>query len=221
MMGIHSKLINKIVVTGIILIPLVLILFYVLKSFEEKNINLIKDLLGIASTIFASLVAVYIFQEWTVQKKMESLSERSKEMIPKFPEIPSELISFSSKVDDLLHRTQIYELNPRIENLIEMERLSTELYKHPFLSVLMNFNHSFDEIRGLMLESDLIVFNELSDDMKKYKNFIFKEKILDVNVGQNINSEEHRATLDKFKEKTYEDLEKFYEKLKAYKNYNY
>ncbi|WP_303275703.1 hypothetical protein [Acinetobacter soli] len=220
-MGIHSKLINKIVITGMILIFLVFILFYVLQCFEEKNISLIKDLLGIGSTIFASLIAVYIFQEWTVQKKIESLSERSKEIIPKFPEIPSELINFSSKVDDLLNRTQIYELNPRIENLTEMERLSTELYKHPFLSVLINFNQSFDEIRGLMLETDLIVFNKLSDDIKKYKNFIFKEKILDVKVSKDVNTEEQRTTIKKLTSETYEDLGKFYEKLKTYKNYNY
>lgn len=220
-MSIHSKLIKKIMKTGAVLIIVVLILFYFLKCFEDKNLNLIKDLLGIASTIFASLVAVYIFLEWTVQKKIESLSERSKEMIPKFPEISSDLIIFSSKINDLLNRTKIYENNPMIENLIEMERLSKELYKHSFLSIVINFTTSFDEIRDLMQERDLIVFNELSDDMKQFKNFLFKERVLDVNLGKDIDTEKLEKTINELTKKTYDDLGKFYRKLKEYKNYNY
>ena len=69
-MNIYRGLNERILKLSCILIILIIVFFTISKLFSDSNVSLIKDLMGIASTIFAALIAVYIFQEWTVQKRL-------------------------------------------------------------------------------------------------------------------------------------------------------
>lgn len=89
-----------------------IVFFVIAKLFNEKDISLIKDILGIASTVFAAFVAVYIFQGWVIQK-LESLSENSKERILTVPNISLELVSFYSEISNLLTYMSIYKERPK------------------------------------------------------------------------------------------------------------
>ncbi len=58
----YKELNEKIYTTLCVLIIFSIVFFTISKLFNEKDISLIKDILGIASTVFTAFVAVYIFQ---------------------------------------------------------------------------------------------------------------------------------------------------------------
>ena len=178
-MSVHKNLISKIIVTSGYLILSGTIIFLISKLFDKDDVVFIKDLMGVASTIFATLVALYIFQEWAVQKKLEALSNNAKEKISEIPSLSIELLRFSTSAQDLIQKKDIYKENQNPMLFQYMTELSTNLYQHPFVAISMNFDMSFREIKNLMLQSDLKIYEALSKNMKSYNQLIFKEKILD------------------------------------------
>ncbi|RZG75306.1 hypothetical protein EXE10_20355 [Acinetobacter sp. WCHAc060033] len=220
-MNIYRGLNERILKLSCILIILIIVFFTISKLFSDSNVSLIKDLMGIASTIFAALIAVYIFQEWTVQKRLEALSHNSKERIPEIPNLSLELTTFSSLIDDLLNRIEIYKNSPNSIAFDNMQKLSEKLYDHPFLTLIMSFDSYFHEIKELILEDDKKLYEDLSKDMKSYKHLIFKDKVLDVNISANRNISDLIEKTNSLHKKTYDDLLKFYNRLIDYKNFNY
>jgi hypothetical protein len=217
-MSVHKNLISKIIMTSGYLILFCAILFFLSKASYKDDVIFIKDLIGVASTIFAALVALYIFQEWAVQKKLEALSNNAKEKISEIPSLSMELVSFNTSSLDLINRKDIYKKNQDSRIFQHMTELSTSLYKHPFIAIAVNFDMSFREIKDLMLESDLEIYEALSKNMKSYKELIFKEKIL------NLNNEITNDDIKRFEvlhQETESNLSKFYRRLIDYKNFDY
>jgi hypothetical protein len=188
------------------------------KLFDKDDVVFIKDLMGVASTIFATLVALYIFQEWAVQKKLEALSNNAKEKISEIPSLSIELLRFSTSVQNLIHQKEIYKENQNPMLFQHMTELATNLYQYPFIAISMNFDMSFREIKDLMLQSDLKIYEALSKNMKSYNQLIFKEKILDLNSET---TNYHIEQLDALHKETENNLSKFYKKLIDYKNFDY
>ena len=217
-MSVHKNLISKIIVTSGYLILSGTIIFLISKLFDKDDVVFIKDLMGVASTIFATLVALYIFQEWAVQKKLEALSNNAKEKISEIPSLSIELLRFSTSAQDLIQKKDIYKENQNPMLFQYMTELSTNLYQHPFVAISMNFDMSFREIKDLMLQSDLKIYEALSKNMKSYNQLIFKEKILDLNSET---TNYHIEQLDALHKETENNLSKFYKKLIDYKNFDY
>ena len=217
-MSVHKNLISKIIVTSGYLILSGTIIFLISKLFDKDDVVFIKDLMGVASTIFATLVALYIFQEWAVQKKLEALSNNAKEKISEIPSLSIELLRFSTSAQDLIQKKDIYKENQNPMLFQYMTELSTNLYQHPFVAISMNFDMSFREIKNLMLQSDLKIYEALSKNMKSYNQLIFKEKILDLNSET---TNYHIEQLDALHKETENNLSKFYKKLIDYKNFDY
>ena len=217
-MSVHKNLISKIIVTSGYLILSGTIIFLISKLFDKDDVVFIKDLMGVASTIFATLVALYIFQEWAVQKKLEALSNNAKEKISEIPSLSIELLRFSTSVQNLIQKKEIYKENQNPMLFQYMTELATNLYQHPFVAISMNFDMSFREIKDLMLQSDLKIYEALSKNMKSYNQLIFKEKILDLNSET---TNYHIEQLDALHKETENNLSKFYKKLIDYKNFDY
>jgi hypothetical protein len=217
-MSVHKNLISKIIVTSGYLILSGTIIFLISKLFDKDDVVFIKDLMGVASTIFATLVALYIFQEWAVQKKLEALSNNAKEKISEIPSLSIELLRFSTSVQNLIHQKEIYKENQNPMLFQHMTELATNLYQYPFIAISMNFDMSFREIKDLMLQSDLKIYEALSKNMKSYNQLIFKEKILDLNSET---TNYHIEQLDALHKETENNLSKFYKKLIDYKNFDY
>ena len=217
-MSVHKNLISKIIVTSGYLILSGTIIFLISKLFDKDDVVFIKDLMGVASTIFATLVALYIFQEWAVQKKLEALSNNAKEKISEIPSLSIELLRFSTSVQNLIQKKEIYKENQNPMLFQYMTELATNLYQHPFVAISMNFDMSFREIKDLMLQSDLKIYEALSKNMKSYNQLIFKEKILELNSET---TNYHIEQLDALHKETENNLSKFYKKLIDYKNFDY
>ena len=217
-MSVHKNLISKIIETSGYLILSGTIIFLISKLFDKDDVVFIKDLMGVASTIFATLVALYIFQEWAVQKKLEALSNNAKEKISEIPSLSIELLRFSTSVQNLIHQKEIYKENQNPMLFQHMTELATNLYQYPFIAISMNFDMSFREIKDLMLQSDLKIYEALSKNMKSYNQLIFKEKILDLNRET---TNYHIEQLDALHKETENNLSKFYKKLIDYKNFDY
>ncbi len=217
-MSVHKNLISKIIETSGYLILSGTIIFLISKLFDKDDVVFIKDLMGVASTIFATLVALYIFQEWAVQKKLEALSNNAKEKISEIPSLSIELLRFSTSVQNLIHQKEIYKENQNPMLFQHMTELATNLYQYPFIAISMNFDMSFREIKDLMLQSDLKIYEALSKNMKSYNQLIFKEKILDLNSET---TNYHIEQLDALHKETENNLSKFYKKLIDYKNFDY
>ena len=217
-MSVHKNLISKIIMTSGYLILSGTIIFLISKLFDKDDVVFIKDLMGVASTIFATLVALYIFQEWAVQKKLEALSNNAKEKISEIPSLSIELLRFSTSVQNLIQKKEIYKENQNPMLFQYMTELATNLYQHPFVAISMNFDMSFREIKDLMLQSDLKIYEALSKNMKSYNQLIFKEKILDLNSET---TNYHIEQLDALHKETENNLSKFYKKLIDYKNFDY
>lgn len=217
-MSVHKNLISKIIETSGYLILSCTIIFLISKLFDKDDVVFIKDLMGVASTIFATLVALYIFQEWAVQKKLEALSNNAKEKISEIPSLSIELLRFSTSVQNLIHQKEIYKENQNPMLFQHMTELATNLYQYPFIAISMNFDMSFREIKDLMLQSDLKIYEALSKNMKSYNQLIFKEKILDLNSET---TNYHIEQLDALHKETENNLSKFYKKLIDYKNFDY
>ena len=217
-MSVHKNLISKIIETSGYLILSGTIIFLISRLFDKDDVVFIKDLMGVASTIFATLVALYIFQEWAVQKKLEALSNNAKEKISEIPSLSIELLRFSTSAQDLIQKKDIYKENQNPMLFQYMTELSTNLYQHPFVAISMNFDMSFREIKNLMLQSDLKIYEALSKNMKSYNQLIFKEKILDLNSET---TSYHIDKLDALHKETENNLSKFYKKLIDYKNFDY
>lgn len=217
-MSVHKNLISKIIMTSGYLILSGTIIFLISKLFDKDDVVFIKDLMGVASTIFATLVALYIFQEWAVQKKLEALSNNAKEKISEIPSLSIELLRFSTSVQNLIQKKEIYKENQNPMLFQYMTELATNLYQHPFVAISMNFDMSFREIKDLMLQSDLKIYEALSKNMKSYNQLIFKEKILELNSET---TNYHIEQLDALHKETENNLSKFYKKLIDYKNFDY
>ena len=217
-MSVHKNLISKIIMTSGYLILSGTIIFLISKLFDKDDVVFIKDLMGVASTIFATLVALYIFQEWAVQKKLEALSNNAKEKISEIPSLSIELLRFSTSAQDLIQKKDIYKENQNPMLFQYMTELATNLYQHPFVAISMNFDMSFREIKDLMLQSDLKIYEALSKNMKSYNQLIFKEKILELNSET---TNYHIEQLDALHKETENNLSKFYKKLIDYKNFDY
>lgn len=218
----YKELNDKIYTTLCILIIFSIVFFVIAKLFNEKDISLIKDILGIASTVFAALVAVYIFQGWVIQKKLESLSENSKERILTVPNISLELVSFYSEISNLLTYMSIYKERPTSLLLNRIEEITPKLYGHPFAEIAMNFDQSFKEVRSLMLKEDTQLYEAISKAMIDYRLFIYKEKIF--KRGADISSIDIQNLVEKndqFYIHTHQKLAAFYLRLFDYKNFNY
>ena len=153
-----------------------------------------------------------------MQKKLEALSNNAKEKISEIPSLSIELLRFSTSVQNLIHQKEIYKENQNPMLFQHMTELSTNLYQHPFVAISMNFDMSFREIKNLMLQSDLKIYEALSKNMKSYNQLIFKEKILDLNSET---TNYHIEQLDALHKETENNLSKFYKKLIDYKNFDY
>ncbi len=219
----YKELNEKIYTTLCVLIIFSIVFFTISKLFNEKDISLIKDILGIASTVFTAFVAVYIFQGWVVQKKLESLSENAKERIPTIPNISLEILSFYSEISNLLTYMSIYKERPTNLLLSRIEEIVPKLYGHPFIEIAMNFDQSFKEIKSLMLlKEDIELYEAISKAMDDYRQLIYKEKILNRNVD--IGSIDIKSLIEKNDElymDAYQKLSAFYLRLFDYKNFNY
>ncbi len=170
------------------------------------------------TTLAAAFIASNVYNQWLDQKKLEALSANAKEKISEIPDLSVELLRFSSAVQDLVLKKNIYKdtQNPMLQ--IHITEFSAKIYEYKFIGIAMNFDMSFREIKDLMLLSDLKLYEALSKNMKSYVELIFNEKVLDIYNIPNNNIDERLKDLYT---ETKDNLSNFYRKLIDYKNFNY
>ncbi len=215
----NQNLYKKILFAVIILTTSFILIYFGLKKLNNNDISLIKDLLGIASTLFTAIVAIFLFQDWTIQKKLESLSNHANESISLLPQIYLNIVNFTTNVEHYIQICELYKNNKNPNLLDNIEKLSDKLFKHQFMDTLYNFEIYFNEISSLMNNQDKSIYLQLSESIKEYKTMIFNEKILNTNNHSNSNDLLERNL--KLRERMLNNLSIFKKKLIQFKNYNY
>lgn len=224
-MSIHKDLILKIVSTAVTLCLLVIMLFFLSNYLSKDDAILIKDLLSIASTIFGALIAVYILQEWIVQKRIESLSNYSKDKFEMFLEISKEHIRYSTSLKKFLLIRQQYEEmqdNSDIKKHLvrtDIDSLINSITYDNFTPYIYNFDLFFNELKNIMLEEDQYLYDEVINNMNAYNELISENGILYLNTE--IEIKELQRTINELSNKTNENLYNLRQRLIDYKNYNF
>lgn len=180
------------------------------------------DLSTIASTVFAAYVAIYIFQGWVIQKRLESLSSMAKDKIVEITEVAgTDLNLFLAEVLDLINRVKIDQKNSNIKNSGTMEKISENLLNHPFFEFIMTFDVVFGEIKTLIPKADLKIYQQLSKDIHSLKKIVLVSGILNITILRDLNVAEFEEEFEELIENTRKSLSVFLKKLHDYKNYNY
>lgn len=219
-MNIHKGLIFKIVLTAIALFFFVIILFLLSKYISNNNVTLLKDLLSIASTIFVSLIAVYIFQEWIVQKRLESLSNYSKDKIQEILEISKAHQDFVISLKlFIIFRTTYKNSSSKKEMQEDIDPVLGLLKNNIFINYIFDFEVNFNELSLSILKQDISLYNDVLENMNSYKEIINKENIFNLNNQIDIN--ELKKNIENLSKKTDQNLYKLRKKLMNYKNYNF
>ena len=189
------------IIVGIVLISITYLLTDYSKTVEAKivNISFIKDIYSMVFTIFATFIAVHLFNDWRVQHNKTVISNEAQRTLKIFNDLSTstanlDYVFFNIHTPEYVKYSDVKELKGRVQDIFDNTEKALNLYTH--------FNALSENEDGVNL------FMEMYAILKDYKEFIYKSEYDSIARIVNIDSE--------FRDRLYAANEKIREHLKTF-----
>ncbi|WPC33487.1 hypothetical protein [Acinetobacter towneri] len=170
------------IIVGIVLISITYLLTDYSKTVEAKivNISFIKDIYSMVFTIFATFIAVHLFNDWRVQHNKTVISNEAQRTLKIFNDLSTstanlDYVFFNIHTPEYVKYSDVKELKGRVQDIFDNTEKALNHYTH--------FNALSENEDGVKL------FMEMYSVLKDYKEFIYKSEYDYIASIVNIDSE--------------------------------
>jgi len=157
------------IIVGIVLISITYLIEDYPKTVKSPvvNISFIKDIYSMVFTIFATFIAVHLFNDWRVQHNKTVISNEAQRTLKIFNDLSTstadlDYVFFNINTPDYIKYSDVKKLKERVKDIFDSTEKALNHYIH--------FNALSENEDGLNL------FIGMYSVLKDYKEFIYKSE---------------------------------------------